>query len=152
MTLETSFGHAADNDKSWAQPGSRHRWWSGGQFSFFSSSKIRRTTNKWIKARFYQSRQNSHSSCCALQWLIREPGTGGRSSFDRLISIVSSRFKRASTFLHVSFPIWRDERNENGPISSTFLHVSFQNNKTRMAKICSTAGACFQTQILQKKL
>ena len=120
MTLETSFGHAADNDKSWAQPGSRHRWWSGGQFSFFSSSKIRRTTNKWIKARFYQSRQNSHSSCCALKWLIREPGTGGRSSFDHLISIVSSRFKRASTF----------------------LHVSFQNNETRMAKICSTASAC----------
>ena len=42
------------------------------------------------------------------------------SRSSRLISPVFSRFKRASTF----------------------LHVSFQNNETRMAKICSTASAC----------
>ena len=90
-------------------------------------------------------------------------------SCDRLISLVSSRFKRASTFLCVLFQSRQDEQNENGPIlrdsrlvssnlartcsshlilpvlswfkrAGTFLHVSFQNNETRMANKCSTAG------------
>ena len=60
----------------------------------------------------------------------------------RLISLVSSRFKRASTFLSVLFQSRQDEQNENGPIlrdsrlvssrfkrASTFLCVLFQSRQ-----------------------
>ena len=46
------------------------------------------------------------------KWLLHYcmTGTGGRSLFDRLILLISSRFKRASTFLLVLIQIRRDNR------------------------------------------